>query len=60
MILTAEMGRSGRAWKFVAEFGESAYYRPPVARTVGKWNATPHCTFNRVLDTMRELAAFRS
>ena len=33
--LTAEMRRSGRAWKkVVAEFGESVYYRPAVARAV--------------------------
>ena len=33
--LTAEMRRSGCAWKkFVAEFGESVYGRPAVARTV--------------------------
>ena len=32
---TAGMRRSGRAWKkFVAEFGESVYYRPAVARAV--------------------------
>ena len=34
--LTAEMRRSGRAWKkLVAEFGESVHYRPAVARAVG-------------------------
>ena len=33
--LTAEVRRSGRAWKkLVAEFEESVYYRPAVARTV--------------------------
>ena len=33
--LTAEMRRSGRAWKkLVAEFGESVYYRLAVARAV--------------------------
>ena len=33
--LTAEMRRSGRAWKkLVAEFGESVYFRPAVARAV--------------------------
>ena len=33
--LTAEMRRSGRAWKkLVAEFGKSVYYRPAVARAV--------------------------
>ena len=33
--LTAEMRRSGRAWKkLVAELGESVYYRPAVARAV--------------------------
>ena len=33
--LTAEMRRSGRAWKkLVAEFGESVNCRPAVARTV--------------------------
>ena len=33
---TAEMQRSGRAWKkLVAEFGESVYYRPVAARAVG-------------------------
>ena len=35
MALTAEMRRSGRGWKrLVAEFGESVYYRPAVARAV--------------------------
>ena len=33
--LTAEIRRSGRAWKeLVAEFGESVYCRPAVARAV--------------------------
>ena len=33
--LTAEVRRSGRAWeKLLAEFGESVYYRPAVARAV--------------------------
>ena len=33
--LMVEMRRSGRAWKkLVAEFGESVYYRPEVARAV--------------------------
>ena len=32
---TAEMRRSGRAWKkLVAEFGESVYHRPALARAV--------------------------
>ena len=32
---TAEMRRSGRAWKkLVAEFGESVYCRPAVARAL--------------------------
>ena len=38
---TAEMRRSGRAWKkFVAEFGESVYCRRAVARAVAKCNVT--------------------
>ena len=33
--LTPEMRRCGRAWKkLVAEFGDSVYYRPAVARAV--------------------------
>ena len=58
--LTAEMRRSGRAWKkLVAEFGESVYYRPVVARAVAS-GMQPKLLLDGMLGTTRELAAFSS
>ena len=56
--LTAEMRRSGRAWKkLVAEFGESVYNRPTVARAVAS-GMQPKLYVGRYLGTTRGLAAF--
>ena len=55
--LTAEMRRSGSAWKnLVAALGESVCYRLAVARTVAQ-----HCMLDGILDIItHERAAFLS
>ena len=58
--LTAEMRRSGRAWKkLVAEFREPVCCRPAVARAVAS-GMQPTLYVARYLDITRERAAFSS
>ena len=59
--LTAEMRRSWTCLEetFVAEFGESVYNRPAVAKQL-QVECNQSCMLDGILDTMRELAAFQS
>ena len=60
-VLTAEMRRSGRAWKkLVADFGQSVHCRPAAARAVASGMQPKAVRWTGVLDTTRELAAFSS